>query len=244
MTELEKVRIEIVKFMRGKYRLDEVAGMFYDIPCVRFRQGKKTIVSINLHKDCYEFQIVFGKAEREKFESMRDEFPKKIQELYDEVRTYHDGKWLLIKVADLQSLEVVKRLILIKKKPNRKPLPKENALYGRCGHRCDLCVHYTKLDEEYRNQQIPHLTYVYGVTEWEMRCTGCDTSGCYCCTPGSELCEPLTCQKANGLSHCFDCEKYPCEYATVGYEELEHRDISADDVTWAILPYVPHQYEE
>ncbi len=51
MTEIEKVVTEIVKFMRGKYRLDEVAGMFYDVPCVKFRQGKKTIVSINLHKD-------------------------------------------------------------------------------------------------------------------------------------------------------------------------------------------------
>lgn len=44
MTEFEKVGLEIVKFMRGKYRLDEVAGMYYDVPCVRFRQGKKTIM--------------------------------------------------------------------------------------------------------------------------------------------------------------------------------------------------------
>lgn len=43
---------------------------------------------------------------------------------------------------------------------------------------------------------------------------------------------------------CVECEKYPCEQATVGYRQLEHTNISADDVTWAILPYVPHQYEE
>ena len=71
MTELQKVGLEIVKFMRGKYRLDEVAGMFYEIPCVKFRQGKKTIVSINLHKDYYVFQIILGKAEREKFEAIK-----------------------------------------------------------------------------------------------------------------------------------------------------------------------------
>lgn len=58
MTEFEKVGLEIVKFMRGKYRLDEVAGMYYEIPCIRFRQGKKTIVSVNLHKDYYDIQIV------------------------------------------------------------------------------------------------------------------------------------------------------------------------------------------
>lgn len=49
--------------MRGNYRLDEVAGMYYNIPCVRFRQGKKTIVSINLHEDYYDFQIVLGRVE-------------------------------------------------------------------------------------------------------------------------------------------------------------------------------------
>ena len=46
MTAFEKVSLEFVKFMRGKYKLDEVAGMYYDIPCLRFRQGKKTIVSV------------------------------------------------------------------------------------------------------------------------------------------------------------------------------------------------------
>lgn len=98
MTEFEKLSFEFVKFMRGKYRLDEVAGMYYEIPCIRFRQGKKTIVSVNMHK-------------------------KK-------------------------------------------------------------------------------------------------------------------------LASCHQCEVYPCEQATVGYRLLEHRSISADDVTWAILPYVPHQYEQ
>lgn len=39
MTEFKKIELEIVKFMRGKYKLDEVAGMYYDIPCLRFRQG-------------------------------------------------------------------------------------------------------------------------------------------------------------------------------------------------------------
>ena len=34
------------------------------------------------------------------------------------------------------------------------------------------------------------------------------------------------------------------ERIMVGYRELEHKNISADDVTWAILPYVPRQYEE
>ena len=48
MTEFEKIGLEICKFMRGKYKLDEIAEMYYDIPCLKFRQGKKTIVSVKL----------------------------------------------------------------------------------------------------------------------------------------------------------------------------------------------------
>ena len=113
MTEIEKVRLEIVKFMRGNYRLDEVAGMHYDDPCVKFRQGNKTIVSINLHNDYYVFQIILGKNEREKFESIKHEFSTEIQELYDKERTLHDGKWLFIRVDNMQTLEEVKKLILL-----------------------------------------------------------------------------------------------------------------------------------
>lgn len=244
MAEFEEVRLEIVKFMRGKYKLDEVAGMYYDIPCLKFRQGKKTIVSINLHEGYYDFQIILGKAEREKFEAIKHEFPIKIQEIYDNERTLHDGKWLLIRVNDLHTLEAVKKLILIKKKPNRKQFSKENAVFGKCGHRCDLCVHYMGISEKFRDTLIPHLSAVYGDSDWSMRCTGCDTSGCHCCGDGNELCEPLKCLHHNQLVNCFTCEKYPCAQATVGYRQLEHKSISSDDVTWAILPYVPWQYEK
>ncbi len=166
-----------------------------------------------------------------------------IQELYDRERTLHDGKWLLIRVDNMPTLEAVKRLILIKKKPNRKPFSKENAVYAKCGHRCDLCVHYNGISEEFRNILILHLNTVYGDSDWGMRCTGCSTSECYCYGNGYEVCEPLKCLQENQLSSCFNCDEYPCEHATAGYQQLEHRNISADDVTWAILPYVPRQYE-
>lgn len=45
-SELQKVSEETMRFMRGKYSLDEVA---YE-NCVKFRQGKKTILSIDIHE--------------------------------------------------------------------------------------------------------------------------------------------------------------------------------------------------
>lgn len=243
MTEHEEIRLEIVRHMRGKYRLDEVPGMYYDIPCLKFRQGKRTIVSINLHEDHYEFQIVFGKAERDQYEDVKNEFPLAFQELYDSAPTLHDGKWLFIRVDHMETLEMVKKLIAIKKEPNRKPLAKENALYGKCGHRCDMCVHYTGITDELRELMIQHLDAVYGSADWDMRCTGCDTPNCHCCGNGNELCRPLGCLREKQLSTCFDCGDYPCDQATVGYRQLEHKSISADAVTWAILPFVPYQYD-
>ena len=249
MTELQKVSAETMRFMRGKYRLDEYAGKHYDIDCLKFRQGKKTIVSINIHEDRFDFQIIFGKAEREVFDTRRDEFPKIIQNLYDEAHTHYDGKWVLIPVKDLETLEAVKKLILIKKRPNRKPFPKEQAVYSDCGHRCDLCVHYNggTISDEFRNELKTRLIRVYagGVGEgsyWDENmqlCNGCAKGG----FDNTHTCDQKLCAASKNLTKCTDCDDYPCDKSTAGIKpEIKHKSISADDVTWTILPYVENQY--
>lgn len=45
MTDLQKVEIETARFMRQNYRLDEVPGKFYEVDCLKFKQGKKTRLS-------------------------------------------------------------------------------------------------------------------------------------------------------------------------------------------------------
>ena len=55
-TELQKVSAETIRFMRGKYKLDEIPGKYYEIDCLKFRQGKKTILSINIHEEYFDFQ--------------------------------------------------------------------------------------------------------------------------------------------------------------------------------------------
>lgn len=130
MTELERVSHAAMVFMRGKYRLDE-AGDGKDE--LKFKQGKKTILTVYVKEDRFDFLIIFGRQEREAFETRRGEFSRRVQEVYDGAKTYHDGKWMMFGVATLEQLEEIKPLILIKKKPNRKPFPKEGALYGQCG---------------------------------------------------------------------------------------------------------------
>ena len=239
--ELQKVSEETMRFMRGNYSLDEFA---YGETTLKFRQGKKTVLSIEMCDGHYVFQIIFGKAEREKFDAARDEFPQVILDIYDKSHTYHDGKWMFIKVADIETLEAVKKLILIKKKPNRKPFKTDNAVYASCGHRCDLCVHYTggTISDEWRLVLRESVARVYDAAgeygEDMMLCPGC-----YNHPKENKLCDEKRCSAEKGLLRCTDCPGYACDNATAGYRpRIEARSISAEDVTWAILPFVPKQY--
>ncbi len=242
--QLEKVSQETMRFMRGKYVLDEVPGKYYQTDCLKFRQGKKTILSINIHEDHYDFQVILGKAEREKFEARSNGFSSKIQALYDSQPSLHDGKWLLIRVENLADLEEIKKLILIKKKPNRKPFSKEQAVYAACGHRCDLCIHYTggTISDAFRKELKQRLTRVYDDAYWgeDMAfCSGCESGG----INGKHDCHQKTCAAAKAIDQCANCGQYPCSKATAGYPpRIEMKHILAHDVTWAILPYVDGQY--
>lgn len=108
-------------------------------------------------------------------------------------------------------------MILLKKNPNRKPFPKENAAYSKCGHRCDLCIHYTggTISEEFRKELEERLTRVYDNADWSIRCSGCGTPGCY-----TKLCDQLKCAMEKGYNACVSCKQYPCSNAMAGYTEL------------------------
>jgi hypothetical protein len=249
MGDLKAVSEETMRFMRGSYLLDEIGNGKDEL---KFRRGGRTILTIYIRQDHYEFLLIFGKTEREQFEARREEFPQKIRDIYDNTKSYHDGKWIYIPVADPDTLEAVKKLIMIKKKPNRKPFPKEQAVYSSCGHRCDLCVHYTgeAISEEHRSKLKERLVRVYagGIAEgsyWgdDMElCDGCHTGG----LDKSFSCDSLSCAIEHGVDRCQCCHKNPCEKAHHLYQglrpEIHTNIISADDVTWTILPYVYMQY--
>lgn len=110
--ELQKVSEEIMRYMRGNYVLDEVGNGKDEL---KFCKGGKTVLTIYIREDHYDFLIIFGKAERELFEERCSEFPQKIQEIYHKSKTHHDCKWMLISADDLHTLEAVKQLVFIKK---------------------------------------------------------------------------------------------------------------------------------
>lgn len=233
MTDLKQVVQETVKFMRGEYLLDEKGNGKNE---VKFRHGKKTILSVYIHEDRLDFLIIFGQKEREEYMKISDTFSDKVRNIYDLTKTFHDGKWMMFPVTDLDMLDDMKKLIHIKKKPNRKPLPKENAIYSNCGHRCDLCIHYSYsgISDEFRKELEERLSRIYGGTDWSMRCPGCNKQ--------EGLCNAKKCAKAKEVDNCTNCKEYPCKTVPVGYKQLESKTIYKDDITWGILPYVEKQY--
>ncbi len=86
----------------------------------KYRRGGKTLCSLYARENCIGFMIIFGKEERAKFEADRADYSKETQTVYDESKTYSDGKWILFEPKNTILFEDFIRLLRIKRKPNRK----------------------------------------------------------------------------------------------------------------------------
>ena len=86
----------------------------------KYRRGGRTLCALYARENCVGFMIILGKDERLKFEADRDSYSKEVQRIYDETKTYHDGKWLMFEPTDTALFDDFIRLLRIKRKPNRK----------------------------------------------------------------------------------------------------------------------------
>lgn len=86
----------------------------------KFRKSGKTLCAFYFKENTLGFMIIFGKDERTKVEEIRNELSSDVLEAYDNAQTFHDGKWVMLDVTDYSILEDLKKLLFIKRKPNRK----------------------------------------------------------------------------------------------------------------------------
>lgn len=86
----------------------------------KYRRGGRTLCALYARENCVGFMVILGKDERLKFEADRDSYSKEVQRIYDETKTYHDGKWLMFEPTDTALFDDFIRLLRIKRKPNRK----------------------------------------------------------------------------------------------------------------------------
>lgn len=85
---------------------------------LRYKKSKSFCTLVPEKGTC-KIVIVFGAAEREQFESIRQELSAATQAAYDEATTYHDGKWLLLTVDKKAVVADVEQLLTVKRKPSR-----------------------------------------------------------------------------------------------------------------------------
>ena len=86
----------------------------------KFRKGGKTLCAFYFKNNILGFMIIFGKGERTKVEEIRYELSSDVLETYDNAETFHDGKWVMFNITDTSIIEDLKKLLCIKRRPNRK----------------------------------------------------------------------------------------------------------------------------
>ena len=86
----------------------------------KYRRGGKTLCALYAREKCIGFMIIFGKDERAKFEAERNDYSQQVQQIYDESKTYRDGKWVMYEPTDTSMFQDFIKLLSIKRKPNKK----------------------------------------------------------------------------------------------------------------------------
>ena len=86
----------------------------------KYRRGGKTLCALYAKENCFGFMVILGKDEREKFEADRQIYSTAVCQAYDKTKTYHDGKWLMFEMIDTSLFGDMKKLLAIKRKPNKK----------------------------------------------------------------------------------------------------------------------------
>ncbi|MGE5627933.1 MAG: DUF3788 domain-containing protein [Solirubrobacterales bacterium] len=110
----------------------EMIEQKYDMECLwnhggkswvyeyKYGRGGKTLCTFYAKENCFGFMIIFGKEERAEFETDRSNYSLEVQKIYDDSKTYHDGKWMMFQLKDTSLFKDMEKLLLIKRKPNKK----------------------------------------------------------------------------------------------------------------------------
>jgi hypothetical protein len=94
------------------------------------RCSSKPLLSLHIRDGSFIVSITLGKAEREKFDEIRESFSENVLDEYDKAEILHDGKWFGFEIHDTSLVDDIIRLISVKRKPNRRISPKN---IEKCG---------------------------------------------------------------------------------------------------------------
>ncbi|MFQ9924147.1 MAG: DUF3788 domain-containing protein [Beduini sp.] len=113
---------EVCSQVEGKYDMEKLwntGGKKWDYE-YKYRRGGKTLCALYAKDHSIGFMVIFGKAEREKFEAEQENYSPAILKVYEESVTYRDGKWMMFALTDLSLMGELLKLLRIKRRPNKK----------------------------------------------------------------------------------------------------------------------------
>jgi hypothetical protein len=84
---------------------------------IRYRKSGKTLCSLFPEAGSFTVLIVLGKKEVEKVEEILNELSTAFRKQFNNTEQLHDGRWLWIKMSSVKSLEDIKKLLQVKRKP-------------------------------------------------------------------------------------------------------------------------------
>lgn len=86
---------------------------------VRYRKSGKTLCSLFPERGAFSALVVLGKKESEKALSMLDKFSPTVRTVLKDTEQLHDGKWLWIRVLNMETAHDIKALLRIKRSPRK-----------------------------------------------------------------------------------------------------------------------------
>lgn len=111
---------EICDNIESKYDMNIAwnnGGKAWKYECKYSRAGK-TLCGLYANENKSGLMMIFGGAERDKVETIRQELNEKTMAVYDEAKSYRDGKWVMFPL-DKALIADYMRLLSIKRKPNK-----------------------------------------------------------------------------------------------------------------------------
>ena len=174
---------------------------------LKFGRSKKTLVTFYIKPVKLTVLLIFGKNEREKFDMLSTGFSSYIKSYYESNKTYHDGKWMFIDLADDKYAGDIIRMICIKKKPDKTAVT-------MCGYKCDMCGAYAKnIKKQDRRKQLSAMWKKYydiDIKPEDIYCDGCRSKKKVAVLI-DDKCPVRLCAADRKLMGCAECGQYPCE---------------------------------
>jgi formylmethanofuran dehydrogenase subunit E len=180
--------------------------VFNGVNELKFRRSGKTLLTLYIEEQSITALVIFGKQERLNYEAVQASFSEFIQNYYRESNTYHDGKWMFIRLHDPEYVHDVLRLVQIKKKPDQRVI-------SMCGYRCDLCkAHSRNIRKSDQREGLAWMWRLYYGLDEEPGSMYCDV--CRARRKGAIRidagCPVRDCVLQRSLNSCGDCPDYPC----------------------------------